>query len=401
MEMTELERLVIVGASLAGLRSAEAARRAGFAGDVILIGEEPHLPYDRPPLSKAYLDSPDVPSVTYRALDELVELGVDLRLGAAATALDVAAREVTVGDGTVPYDALVIATGSSARTLPGCDGLAGVHTLRTVDDAAAVRGALDAGARTVVIGAGFIGSEVASGARKRGLPVTVLEGAEVPLVRAVGTEMGVAVSSLHARNGTDLRCGVSVSGISRTDDGLRVDTADGTSYPADLVVVGVGASATTAWLEGSGLKVEDGIVCDDALWTGVPGVYAAGDVARWTNPLFGRSMRLEHWTSAAEQGAIAALNAIGHPRATYSTVPYFWSDWYDTRIQFVGVPDTDEIRVVEGSSDEARFVALYRSGNRLAGALCVGYPARTMKLKRLIAGAASWADALDFVGVRV
>lgn len=398
--LSDGRRLVVVGASLAGLRAVEAARRAGFDGTITLVGDEPHLPYDRPPLSKACLEADDALEVTYQPASHFADLGVDLRLGVRATAVDTAARLVAVGDSELAYDSLVIATGSTARTLPDTEGLAGVHVLRTLDDARTVRKALDRSARVVVVGAGFIGAEVASGARKRGLSVTVLEGAAVPLVRALGPDMGAAVSGLHDANGTELRCGVGVSGVARTQDGLRVCTTDGATYDADLVVVGIGADPATRWLEGSGLPVDDGIVCDAALGAGLPGVYAAGDVARWHNPEFDRQMRLEHWTSAAEQGALAAFNAVTGSTREYRTVPYFWSDWYGTRIQFAGVPAADDVEVVTGSANSGRFVALYRAGDRLVGALCVGYPAHIMKYRRLIAAGGTWHDGLAFAAAR-
>ncbi|MFG1613305.1 NAD(P)/FAD-dependent oxidoreductase [Nonomuraea wenchangensis] len=393
-------RLVVVGASLAGLRAVEAARKSGFDGSVVLIGAEPHLPYDRPPLSKAFLDGAGLPAFrTEEVLRD--ELGVRLVLGAPATALDTAARVVTAGEREFGYDALVIATGAAARTLPGTGGLTGVHTLRTRDDALAVRSALDDGARTVVVGAGFIGSEVASAARKRGLDVTIVEALPTPLVRAVGETMGRACGALHARNGTDLRCGTGVAAVEGDGRVERVRLTDGTVLPADLVVAGIGAVPATGWLAGAGLSLDDGVVCDETLFTGAPGVYAAGDVARWHNPAFGRHMRLEHWTSAAEQGATAARNALDPANAKpYSTVPYFWSDWYDSRIQFVGVPATEEVRVVDGDPGGDRFVALYREGDRLAGALTLNGQTQIMKYRALIMRGASWADGLEFADRR-
>jgi NADPH-dependent 2,4-dienoyl-CoA reductase/sulfur reductase-like enzyme len=397
-------RLVVVGASLAGLRAVEAARRSGFDGAISLVGAEPHRPYDRPPLSKAYLEPGPPPEVEFRSRDHLADLGVELHLGRPATALDAAAREVEIGTAgdRIGYDALVIATGSTARALPGGEGLAGVHVLRTLDDAVALRSALDARPRhVVVVGAGFIGSEVASGARARGFDVTLVEAAEHPLTRSLGPELGVACARLHERNGTRLRTGVGVACLEGTGSVEKVVLTDGTVLDADLVVVGIGASPAVGWLEGSGLDLDDGVVCDERLATSLPGVHAAGDVARWTNPLFDRAMRLEHWTSAAEQGAVAARNALDPGAATaYSTVPYFWSDWYGSRIQFVGVPGADEQRVVAGSPDEGRLVALYREGGRLVGALCVEQPSSTMKYRSLIGRRTSWAEALAFAAER-
>ncbi|SNR82807.1 Reductase C-terminal [Haloechinothrix alba] len=402
-----VEHLVVVGASLAGLRAVEAARKAGFDGRITLVGAEEHLPYDRPPLSKAFLEgdrldgAPEIPlfrsGETFRH-----ELDVHLMLGEPATALDPERKVVCVGQREVAYDALVLATGATARDLPGTQGLDGVHTLRTVDDAVAVRAALEGGARTVVVGAGFIGSEVAATARKRGLDVTVVETLPTPLQAAVGRTMGEICSSLHTRNATGLRCGVSVDSVEGRARVERVVLSDGSVLDADLVVVGIGAAPSTGWLAGSGLVVDDGIHCDATLWTGVEGVYAAGDVARWYNPLFDRAMRLEHWTSAAEQGARAARNALDPPTArSYSTVPYFWSDWYGSRIQFVGVADADELVIVDADPDPgSRCVALYRAGDAVAGAMTINAPTEIMKYRGMIAKRASWRDALSFAESR-
>jgi NADPH-dependent 2,4-dienoyl-CoA reductase/sulfur reductase-like enzyme len=395
-------RLVVVGASLAGLRAVQAARQAGFDGAVTLVGAEEHLPYDRPPLSKAYLEAPPPPEVVFKEERHLRDdLGVELRLGVPATALDPVARHVTVAGERLGYDRLVVATGATARTLPGTEGVAGVHTLRTLDDARAVRAALDAGARTVVVGAGFIGSEVASGARRRGLPVTVVEAAPVPLAHAVGEAMGGALAALHRQAGTVLRCGVLVSRVeSRAGRVRAVHLSDGSVLAADLVVVGIGAAPSTGWLAGSGLDVTDGVRCDETLAAlGASGVFAAGDVARWRNGLFGTEMRVEHWSCAAEQGAVAARNALG-PAKPYVTVPYFWSDWYGRRIQFVGVAGPDEVRVVEGGTGGDRFVALYRQGDRVAGVLTLDGQAVVMKYRALVARGATWGEALEFSAAR-
>lgn len=399
-----VERFVVVGASLAGLRAVEAARKAGFDGSITLIGAEEHLPYDRPPLSKAFLEAGDDPEhPVFRTEDVLTgELGVELVLGSPATGLDTDRRVVLVGEREIPYDALVIATGSHLRTLPGTDHLAGVHGLRTLDDSIAVRAALDAGARTVVVGAGFIGSEVASGARKRGLDVTIVEALPTPLVRATGDRMGAAIAALHAQNDTPLLCGRTVVAVEGTDRVERVVLDDGTELPADLLVVGIGIIPATAWLEGSGLTLDNGVVCDETLWTGVPGVYAAGDVANWSNPVMGERQRMENWTAAAEQGAAAARNALDADNAKpYGTVPYFWSDWYDVRIQFVGSPDADEVVLVDGDPGAGgRWVALYRRGDRLIGALTVNGQTEIMKYRVMIQKGAGWDEALEFAAKR-
>jgi NADPH-dependent 2,4-dienoyl-CoA reductase/sulfur reductase-like enzyme len=401
-----MDRLVVVGASLAGLRAVEAARKTGFAGDITLIGGEPHLPYDRPPLSKEFLEATE-PGVEARIPffrnDEVYpELDVELLLGEPATGLDVARKVVHVGDRQIGYDALVIATGSQLRTLPGTEHMDGVHGLRTLEDSLSIRAALDAGARTVVVGAGFIGSEVASGARRRGLEVTVVEALPTPLVRAAGTEMGAAIASLHERNGTTLLCGRGVAAVEGDRRVKRVVLDDGTLIDADLVVVGIGVSPCVTWLEGSGLAIDNGVVCDETLWTGAPGVYAAGDVANWLNPVFDARQRMENWTAAAEQGAAAARNALDPENAKpYGTVPYFWSDWYGSRIQFVGVPEADEVLLVDGDVENGeRWVALYRRGDRLVGALTVNGQTVIMKYRRMIAQKCSWSDALEFADER-
>jgi NADPH-dependent 2,4-dienoyl-CoA reductase/sulfur reductase-like enzyme len=311
---------------------------------------------------------------------------------------------VFIGERELPYDALVIATGAQLRTLPESDHLAGVHGLRTLDDSLAIRAALDEGARTVVIGAGFIGSEVASSAKKRGVDVTVVEALPTPLVRATGSVMGAAIASLHERNGTTLLCGTGVKAIEGEGRVERVVLNDGTIIDADLVVVGIGVSPCTGWLEGSGLILDDGVRCDETLWAGLPGVYAAGDVANWLNPMFGERQRMENWTAAAEQGAAAARNALDPENAKpYGTVPYFWSDWYGSRIQFVGIPESDEVLMVDGDGDvetDGRWTALYRHGDRLVGALAVNGQAVIMKYRKMIAQQASWNDALDFAEKR-
>lgn len=384
--------LVVVGASLAGLRAVQAARRAGHPGPITLVGAEPHLPYDRPPLSKAFLAAGPLPEPpSYSSAEELRALDVDLHLGRPATGLDVEAREVVLGDERLPYGALVIATGAVARHLPG-EQFAGVHTLRTLDDARALRAGLDAGARVVVVGAGFIGAEVASAARARGLPVTVVEAAPVPLVRAVGELAGGLCAALHDRHGTDLRVGVGVARLAGSDRVEAVVLDDGTRLPADLVVVGIGATPATGWLAGSGLTLDDGVRVDPTLHAGAPGVWAAGDVARVVSP--GGSVRLEHWTSAAEQGALAARNALDPAAASpYTAVPYFWSDSYGHKLQMVGHAPGGDVEVL-GDADSGPWTVLYRSGDALAGALTLDLPGRIMKYRAMIARSTSWDDAL-------
>lgn len=402
------ERLVVVGASLAGMRAVQSARKAGYLGPITLVGGEEHLPYDRPPLSKAYLDDDEPTHPGFPAgLELAAECDVEVRMSTWATSLHPERSVIGLTGGEeLGYHAVVIATGAAARTLPGTEHLEGVHCLRTLDDAIAIRAALEAGARTVVVGAGFIGSEVASGARKRGLSATILEALPVPLVRSVGEQIGHACAELHRGNGTDLRCGVKVTGLESTAGKVTgVSLDDGSTVPADLVVVGIGVIPSTEWLKDSGVTLHErdrGIVCDETLATGVPGVYAAGDVAYFPHPLFdGEMMRLEHWTNANEQGTLAARNAVNPAEAKPSaSVPYFWSDWYGRRIQFVGIPKADEIRVISTEiGEEDKFLALYRRGDRITGCISIDQPAQIMKYRRMITQAKTWAEACEFAGV--
>ncbi len=399
-DLEHLERVVVVGASLAGLRACETLRSEGFTGTIVLVGEEEHLPYDRPPLSKKLLAGEWEPDrIVLRKPEAVEDLGLDLRLGVRAAGLDLDGRAVLLADDSpVPFDGLVLATGSRPRRLPGQHAVPEVRELRTLDDSLALRGLIGAGtARVVVVGAGFIGLEVAATAHALGCSVTVLEAAEAPLIRGLGAEMGRATSSIH--DGFAIRCGVAVERLQA--DGIAL--ASGEWVPADVVVVGIGVSPATDWLEGSGLELRDGVVCDATLRAGVPGVYAAGDLARWPNELYGEQMRLEHWTNAAEQGAAAAQNllaaAAGGPAAAYAPVPFFWSDQAPHRIQFLGhcggaADDADvEVEVVVGSPAERRFLALYGRRGRLLGALGVNAPRLVMPYRPLLAAAATWDDA--------
>jgi NADPH-dependent 2,4-dienoyl-CoA reductase/sulfur reductase-like enzyme len=270
--------------------------------------------------------------------------------------------------------------------------------LRTLDDCLAIRAHLERGARVVVIGAGFIGSEVAATCRGRGLDVTVLEMLATPLERAVGPIVGDACGRLHRDHGVDLRCGVAVAGFEGGAHVERVRLADGSTIEADVVVVGVGVVPETRWLEHSGLALDDGVVCDETCLA-APGIVAAGDVARWPNPLFdGERMRVEHWTNATEQGVAAARRLLVHDAAAaeaFAPVPFVWSDQYDVKIQVVGsIRGEDEVAVVDGSLAEHRFVALYGRGGRLVGALGFSRPRLVMQYRKMIAERTSWDDAL-------
>jgi NADPH-dependent 2,4-dienoyl-CoA reductase/sulfur reductase-like enzyme len=395
-----VKSVAIVGMSLAGLRAAEALRRAGFDGRIDAIGAEAHLPYDRPPLSKELLAGSWQPDDVVLRKQGVDDLDLEWRLGRRAVALDLAARHVEIeGGDRVTFDGLVIATGSVPRRLPSLDGhLDGVFVLRTLDDALAIRSRLEAGPRVVVIGAGFIGAEVAATCRGRGLEVTVLEALPQPMVRGLGTEIGAVCAALHRDHGVDLRLGVSVEALEGDGRVERVRLADGAVIDADLVVVGIGVIPATDWLDGSGLTVADGVVCDE---TGLaaPGVVVAGDAARWPNPLFdGESMRLEHWTNATEQGVAAAERLlVGDGTALpFAPVPFVWSDQYDVKIQSVGRFNADDdLHVAHGTLDERRFVALFGRRGRLTGALGFGRPRQVMQYRRMIAERRSFDDALE------
>ena len=395
-----MRTVVVVGASLAGLRATETLRREGFDGRIVLVGAEPHLPYDRPPLSKQLLAGEWGPQELALRRTPYDELDVELRLGVRATALDAAGRLLTLeGDESLPFDGALLATGAAPRTLPNTPDLDGIFVLRTVDHALDLRARLDARPRVVVIGAGFIGSEVAATCRMRGLEVTVLEALPAPLVRGLGPVLGMVCGELHRDHGVDLRLGVGVAAIEGDGKVERVRLDDGGTVDADIVVVGVGVAPVTDWLEGSGLVLDNGIVCDETLLA-APGIVAAGDVARWPNPMFdGEVMRLEHWTNAAEQGVAAArrlLVAEGDAPEAYAPVPFVWSDQYDRKIQTVGhFRGDDDMEVVYGSLDERRFVAVFGRNDRLVGALGFSMPAKVMQYRKMIEERASFADALE------
>ncbi|MEY9988781.1 NADPH-dependent 2,4-dienoyl-CoA reductase/sulfur reductase-like enzyme [Streptomyces sp. V4I8] len=381
-----MRRIVVVGASAAGLAAAETLRREGYDGTLTLVGDEPLAPYDRPPLSKQLLSAEWGPErLALRTPGDLAGLNLDLRLGVAATGLRLVDSAVELADGsTLPYDGLILATGVHPRRLPGGGG----HVLRTLDDALRLRDRLTPGRRLVVVGAGFLGAEAAAVAWRLGCEVTLLEPAPVPLAHAVGAEVGAMLTRVHLERGVDLRCGATVTEV--TEDGARL--ADGELVRADEVLIAVGSLPNTDWLDGSGLTIGDGVVCDEYC-EAARHVYAAGDVARWYNPRFGQSMRIEHRTNAAEQGMAAARNLLNpDARKPFAPVPYFWSDQYDMKIQAYGhLRGHDEVAVVEGDLEEGRFVAAYRRGDRVTGALAVGLPPKAIRQwRQAIMTGADW-----------
>ncbi|MFI9025237.1 NAD(P)/FAD-dependent oxidoreductase [Streptomyces sp. NPDC053560] len=391
-----MKRVLVVGASLAGLCTAEALRRNGYDGSLTLIGDEQALPYDRPPLSKQLLSGDWAPERTALRSDEaLAALEVEFLLGERARALDPVAKTVELSGGSsLPYDALVVATGARPRSLPGLRGLESIHTLRTLGDALALRDALAKRPRVVIVGGGFVGAEVAAEARRRDLSVTLVEASPVPLSRGLGERMGEACTRLHVRNGVRVLCGRAVAGFDGDTAVERVRLEDGSTIGADLVVVGIGATPAVGWLADSGIRLDDGVLCDAYCRASAPDVYAAGDVARWFHPGYGRHVRLEHWTNAREQAAVVARNLLdpGSP-VKYTPVPYVWSDQYGTRIQMTGRSSGD-VRIVHEGEDQESLLALYRDGDRFEGALAINSARRLLDCRRLLARGADWHEAL-------
>lgn len=388
--------MIVVGANVAGLGAVDALRRSGYEGRLTLVGDEPHLPYNRPPLSKAVLAGSAAPeSTALLTPDRLERLDVELRLGVRATRLDLGEQVAEVGAEALRFDGLVVATGASPRRLTALEGLDGVLTLRTLDDAVALRDRLARAQRLVVVGAGFVGAGVAATARGLGVEVTIVELAQKPLAHALGRELGEACARLHGEHGVDLRCGRTVTAVEGKGRVERVTLSDGATLDADLLLVAVGAVPSTGWLADSGLELRDGVVCDRTLNAGHPAVYAAGDVARWQNELFGRELRVEHWTNAGEQGVHAAesLLAGSEQAAPFLGVNYVWSDQYGLRIQFAGTV-TDDVEVIDGSLAGRSFLAWYRSAGRIVGAVAIGSPQAFARSRRLIRQRAAWAEGL-------
>ncbi|MFI5307104.1 MAG: NAD(P)/FAD-dependent oxidoreductase [Polyangiales bacterium] len=394
-----LRRVVVVGASLAGLRAAEALRRRGFDGSLALVGAEPHAPYDRPPLSKQLLRGEwTAERVQLRSQADLHALALDLRLGVRAERLDPARRVLQLADGSeLGYDGLVIATGATPRTLAGAPALRGVHVLRTLDDALALRQALDARPRVCVVGAGFIGLEVAASCRTLGLAVTAVEPLPLPLSNKLGSDMASVLADLHRDHGVSLRCGVGVVGLEGHGRVERVRLTDGSAVEADLVVVGVGVQPAVEWLAGSGIAISDGVLCDETCATSLPDVVAAGDVACWRNPRFDERRRVEHWSNAGEMASHAVDRLLGGVtfREPFAPVPYFWSDQYDLKLQVVGsVRADDDVQIVEGALAERKLVALYGRDGRLTGAVCMNRPAQLVRYRRLLHQDVEFATAV-------
>lgn len=365
--------LAVVGASLAGLATARAARQQGFDGKLIIIGDEQERPYDRPPLSKDFLAGKiEAADLRLEGPDD-ADLDAQWLLGTRALQLDPPTKSLWLTGGEqVRADHVVLATGASARwlMLAGSE-LPGVHVLRTLADATALREELLPGARLVVVGAGFIGAEVASTALGLGLDVTVLEVGTTPLAGPLGETMGAVVGGLHQARGVDLQCGVTIDYLDGTDRVTSVVLSDNTVIPADIVVVGVGAAPNVQWLAGSGVDIANGVSCDEVGRTGVPHVSAVGDCAAWFDVAHGMHRRVEHWSGALERPAIAIAHLLGTGAATKPVQPpYFWSDQYGVRLQFAGASSgADRISIEEGSTEEESFLAVYWQEDRPIGVL--------------------------------
>jgi 3-phenylpropionate/trans-cinnamate dioxygenase ferredoxin reductase component len=372
--------IVIVGAGLAGAKAAEALRARGFDGQITVIGEETHLPYERPPLSKDYLNGKTgLESVFVHDGNWYAEHAVDLRLGVAATGIDRAGHLVVLADGSgIRYDKLLLATGARPRRLPDADG---VHYLRTIGDCERIKEILATGSHLAVIGAGWIGLEVTAAARLAGLRVTVLEGLELPLLRVLGPEMGRVFADLHTEHGVDLRLGVSIEEI--TGRGVRL--ADGTRIEADAVVAGIGAIPNSELAALAGLETGNGIVTSASLATSDPDIFATGDVASAFHPLLGRHVRVEHWANALNQPATAAAAMLGE-QASYEALPYFYTDQYDLGMEYVGHvgPGGYDRLVVRGDLAAREFIAFWLSGGRVRAGMNVNVWGVTDPIKALI-----------------
>jgi 3-phenylpropionate/trans-cinnamate dioxygenase ferredoxin reductase component len=385
--------IVIVGGGLAAARTAEQLRRADYTGPVMIVSDEVHLPYDRPPLSKEVLRK-EVDDVALKPRDWYDENDITLRLGSAATSLDTHEQTVTLDDGTVlGYDELVITTGLVPRRIPAFPDLEGIRVLRSFDESMALREHASAARRAVVIGAGFIGCEVAASMRGLGVDVVLVEPQPQPLAAVLGEQIGELVARLHRDEGVDVRLGLGVAEVRGEGHVDTVVLTDGTEVPADLVVVGIGSRPATEWLDGSGIEVDNGVICDEAGRTSAPNVWALGDVASWRNPM-GHQARVEHWSNVAEQARVVVPAMLGRDTPSNVVVPYFWSDQYDIKIQCLGEPHaTDIVHLVE--DDGRKFLAYYERDGVLVGVVGGGLPGKVMKVRGKIAAGTPISEMLD------
>ncbi|OBJ60739.1 NAD(P)/FAD-dependent oxidoreductase [Mycobacterium sp. 1423905.2] len=385
--------IVIVGGGLAAARTAEQLRRAGYEGALTIVSDETHLPYDRPPLSKEVLRS-EVDDVALKPREFYDEKNIALRLGSAAKSLDTTAQTVTLADGSVlEYDELVIATGLVPRRIPNFPDLEGVRVLRSLDECLALRTHASSAKRAVIVGAGFIGCEVTASLRGLGVDVVLVEPQPQPLASVLGEQIGALVTRLHREEGVDVRTGVGVAEVRGAGHVDTVVLTDGSELAADLVVVGIGSRPATDWLDGSGVEIDNGVVCDEAGRTSAPNVWAVGDVASWRNPT-GHQARVEHWSNVADQARVVVPAMLGQDVPTTVVVPYFWSDQYDVKIQCLGEPEADDIvHLVE--DDGRKFLAYYERDGVLVGVVGGGLPGKVMKVRGKIAAATPISDVLN------
>ncbi|MDA3646810.1 FAD-dependent oxidoreductase [Saccharopolyspora indica] len=373
-----MRAVAVVGSSVAGWRAAQELREQGFDGRLVIIGAEPHRPYDRPALSKEFLAGQLQPEELALGSDqEEADLAAEWRLGIAAVRLDTRRGAVVLADGSeVRVDGVVLATGSARRSLPGTGEAPGSHRMRTIDDALALREDVSAGARVVVVGAGLIGTEIASSCRSLGANVTLVDAQHLPLARTLGIELAPLHFAQHEDHGVRVRCGTPAIRVLTEDRVTGVELADGRVLPADAVVVEVGAEPATHWLRGSGLKLRDGVLTDSGCATAIPNVVAVGDIARYRPPHHPRTVRSDHWSTAMNQPPVAVRNLLaGRTVAHYTGVPHFWSRQYGSTLQFAGYASPkDRITVVEGSLASRRFVAAYHRGGRQVALLAMNNP---------------------------
>ncbi|MBI2699187.1 pyridine nucleotide-disulfide oxidoreductase [Mycobacterium gordonae] len=385
--------IVIVGGGLAAARTAEQLRRAEYAGPITIVSDEVHLPYDRPPLSKEVLRS-EIDDTALKPREWYDEKDITLRLGQAATGIDTSAQTVTLADGTsLGYDELVIATGLVPRRIPSLPDLDGIRVLRSFDECMALRTHASAAKKAVVVGAGFIGCEVAASLRGLGVDVVLVEPQPTPLASVLGEQIGALVTRLHRDEGVDVRTGIGVAEVRGQGHVDSVVLTDGTEVPADLVVVGIGSHPATDWLEGSGITVDNGVVCDEAGRASAPHVWALGDVASWRDAT-GHQVRVEHWSNVADQTRVVVPAMLGREVPSTVVVPYFWSDQYDVKIQCLGEPEaTDTVHIVE--DDGRKFLAYYERDGALVGVVGGGLPGKVMKVRAKVAAAVPISEMLD------
>jgi NADPH-dependent 2,4-dienoyl-CoA reductase/sulfur reductase-like enzyme len=390
---------VIVGSSLAGLRGIETLRERGYDGEILAISQEEEKPYDRPPLSKQFLRGDWGEERLSLRRDGFDDLDVDWRLGCSATKLLPRQKEILLSDGeTLGYGGLFISTGNSPLRLPGSEGLEGVHSLRNLADARALGQGLREASSLIIVGAGFIGMEVAATARQLGLEVNVVEALPAPLLRATGDRIGAVVAERFREEGVKIHCGIAWKRFLGAQPVAGIELVDGTILEADRLLVGIGARPECAWLEGSGLETRDGILCDGRGATSLPDVVAAGDVARWWNPLRGEAIRYEHWSSAVAQSGVAARRLMHGPDAVeeLAQVPYMWSDLFEMRLAIVGDPvGSDDFRVCCGNLDEERFLALFGREGRLVAAAGMKRSRQLNTCGEMIAAGKSFEEAVD------